>query len=280
VFKTCAAVVGALAGIAAVAAVATAQQPVPTVAVTASPTAVAVQPAGPLAAGPTHFQINRAQNRNGLSVYFALLVPGVSLQDLQAALLRDDRTRGSQSLGMVSIQSSVAFSGTETRKDVTFTLKPGLSYVMVTEPDAQNDRPPASRGFGTFATGAQASGATAPQPNATVRMVDLRFRGSATLPRRGVVRVENFGAGPHIAIAFPLRSSVTSAQFGRALRSNSEQAIGRLVAGQPVALQNVLSGGGTSNDQTVSFARSGKYGLVCFVNEHNRLGMYRLVNVR
>jgi hypothetical protein len=280
VFKTCAAVGGALAIIAAVAAVAMAQQPVPTVAVTASPTAVAVQPAGPLAAGPTHFQINRAASRTGLSVYFALLVPGVSLQDLQAALRRDDRTRGSQSLGMVSIQSSVSFSGSDTRKDVTFTIKPGLTYVMVTEPDAQGDNPPASRGVGTFAVGAQANGATAPQPNATVRMVDLRFRGSATLPRHGVVRVENFGAGPHIAIAFPLRSSVTTAQFGRALRSNSNRALGRLVAGEPVALQNVLSGGGNSNDQTVSFARSGKYALVCFVDQHNVLGMYRLVTVR
>ena len=279
-FKTFAAAVGALAAIAAVAAVATAQQPVPTVAVTASPTAVAAQAAGPLAAGPTHFQINRAANRNGLSVYFALLVPGVSLQDLQAALRRDDRTRGSEALGMVSIRSSVSLSGSETRKDVTFTLKPGLTYVMLSEPDSQGDNPPASRGLGTFATGAQGNGATAPRPNATVRMVDLRFRGSTTLPRRGVVRVENFGGGPHIAVAFPLRPTVTSAQFGRAIRSNSNQALGRLLAGQPVGLQNVLSGGGASNDQTVSFARAGRYALVCFVDQHNVLGMYRLVRVR
>jgi hypothetical protein len=280
VFKTCAALSGALAIIAAVAAVATAQQPVPTVAVTASPTAVALQPAGPLAAGPTRFQISRAASRTGLSVYFAVLVPGYTFQDVQAALRRDDRTRGSQSLGMVSIVSSVAFSGAETRRDVTFTLKPGLSYIMVTEPEAQGDNPPASRGFGTFATTTQANGAPVPQPAATIRMVDLRFRGSTTLPRRGVVRVENFGGGAHIAVAFPLRSSVTSAQFGRAIRSDNERALGRLLAGQPTLLQNILSGGGNSNDQTVSFARSGKYALVCFVDQHNVLGMYRLVRVR
>jgi len=92
--------------------------------------------------------------------------------------------------------------------------------------------------------------------------------------------VQNFGGGPHIAIAFPLRAGVTSSQFGRAIRSNSQSRVGRLLAGAPVELQNVLSGGGTSNDQTVSFARSGRYGLVCFVNEHNRLGMYRVVRVR
>jgi hypothetical protein len=50
-------------------------------------------------------------------------------------------------------------------------------------------------------------------------------------------RVQNAGAGPHIAIAFPLRSGVTNAQAGR-------------------------------------------YALVCFVNEHNRLGTYRVVTVR
>jgi hypothetical protein len=278
--KLSGALAGGLAAVALAAAIASAQQPVPTVAVTASPTAVALQPAGPLAAGPTHFQVNRAASRRGLSVYFAVLVPGFTPQDLLAALRRDDRTRGSQSLGMVSIVSSVTFNGSETRKDVTFPLKPGLSYVMVSEPDSLNDNPPASRGFGTFATSTQANGATAPQPAATVRMVDLRFRGSTTLPRRGVVRVENFGGGPHIAIAFPLRGSTTSAQFGRAIRSNSNRVLGRLLAGEPVALQNVLSGGGNSNDQTVSFPRSGKYGLVCFVDQHNVLGMYRLVNVR
>jgi uncharacterized cupredoxin-like copper-binding protein len=274
------AVAGAVAAVAVVAAIASAQSPVPTVAVTASPTAVALQPAGPLAAGPTRFQVSRAATRTGLSVYFAVLVPGVTFQDLQAALRRDDRTQGSQSLGMVSIVSSVTFSGSETRRDVTFTLKPGVSYVMVTEPDSQGDNPPASRGFGTFATTTTANGATAPQPAATVRMVDLRFTGSATLPRRGVVRFENFGGGPHIAVAFPLRGSVTSAQFGRAIRSNSDRAVGRLLAGEPLGLQNVLSGGGNANDQTVAFPRAGKYGLVCFVDEHNVLGMYRLVTVR
>jgi len=278
--KLSVALAGGLAAVALAAAIASAQQPVPTVAVTASPTAVALQPAGPLASGPTRFQISRAAKRTGLSVYFAVLVPGFTFQDVQAALRRDDRTHGSQSLGMVSIVSSVTFSGSETRRNVTFTLKPGLSYIMVTEPDTQGDNPPASRGFGTFATSTQANGATVPRPDATVRMVDLRFRGSPTLPRRGVVRVENFGAGPHIAVAFPLRASVTSAQFGRAIRSDSERAVGRLLAGQPLALQTVLSGGGNSNDQTVSFPRSGRYGLVCFVDQHNALGMYRIVRVR
>jgi hypothetical protein len=277
--KVWGAALGALGAMAAVAAIATAQATVPVVAVTASPTSVSAQAAGSVAAGPTTFQISRAASRTGLSVYIATLNAGVTLQDLQAAFRRDDRTRGGDSsLGLATVHASVTFSGSETRRNVTFALKPGLTYVMVSEPDAENAPP--SRGIGTFTTSTQANGATAPQPDATVRMEDLRFRGSQTLPRRGTVRIQNFGAGPHIAIAFPLRRGVTSAQAGRALRSGSNAAIGRIVGGTPTALQTILSGGGNFDDQQVSFARPGRYTLVCFFNEHNRLGMYRVVSVR
>jgi hypothetical protein len=277
--KLCGAALGALGAVAAVAAIATAQTTAPVVGVTASPTSVSAQVAGPVAAGPTTFRIGRAASRTDLSVYLATLNAGVTIQDLQTAFRRDDRTEGGgSSLGLATVHASVTFTGSQTRRNVTFTLKPGLTYIMVSEPDAENAPP--SRGIGSFTTSAQANGATAPRPAATVRMEDLRFAGSQTLPRRGTVRVQNFGAGPHIAIAFPLRSGVTSAQVGRALRSPSDAALGRIVAGTPTFLHTVISGGGNFDDQQVSFARTGRYALACFFNEHNRLGMYRVVNVR
>jgi hypothetical protein len=277
--KVWGAALGALGAVAAVAAIAAAQTAAPVVGVTASPTSVAAQVTGPVAAGPTTFQISRAAARRGLSVYIATLNAGVTIQDLQAAFRRDDRTpNGGSSLGLATVHASVTFEGSETRRNVTFTLKPGLTYIMVSEPDAENAPP--TRGLGSFTTSTEANGASAPRPDATVRMVDLRFRGSQTLPRRGTVRVQNFGAGPHIAIAFPLRRGVTSAQLGRALRSDSDAALGRIVGGTPSALQTILSGGGNFDDQQVNFARAGRYALVCFVNEHYRLGMYRVVNVR
>ena len=277
--KVWGAALGAVGGLAALAAIATAQGTVPVVAVTASPTSVAAQVAAPVAAGPTTFQVNRAASRRDLSVYIATLNAGVTLDDLRAAFRRDDRTPGGgSSLGLATVHASVTFAGSQTRRNVTFTLKPGLTYVLVSEPDAENAPP--SRGISTFTTSAQANGATAPQPAANVRMEDLSFRGSATLPRRGTIRVRNFGAGPHIAIAFPLRSGVTSRQAGRALRSGSDAAIGRIIGGTPNFLQTVISGGGNFNDQEVRFSRTGRYALVCFFNEHNRVGMYRVVNVR
>ncbi len=277
--KVWAVALGAIIAATGLVAMAMAQTTVPVVAVTASPTSVAAQVPGPVAAGPTTLQISRTASRTGLSVYIATLNAGVTLPDLQAALRRDDRTpNGGSSLGLATVHASVTFEGSQTRRNVTLTLKPGLTYLMISEPDAENAPP--TRGIGSFATSADLNGATAPAPDATVRMEDLAFRGNATLPRRGTVRVQNFGAGPHIAIAFPLRSGVTSAQVGRALRSNSDAAIGRIVGGQPTALQTILSGGGNFDDQQVSFARAGRYALVCFINEHNRLGMYRVVTVR
>jgi hypothetical protein len=111
-------------------------------------------------------------------------------------------------------------------------------------------------------------------------MRGLRFRGAATLPRQGTVRVVNQDGVPHFAIAFPLRPGVGAARLGRALRSNNERAFGRLVAGEPVEVQNLISGGDTANDNEVRFSRRGNYGLVCFFDEHHRLGMYRVVRVR
>jgi hypothetical protein len=269
---TLAAIVAVGAGVAT----AVAQQPVPTVAVSASPTAVAVQAAGPLAAGPTRFDITRQGNKD-VGVYFALLNQGVSLPELQAAIARDGRN-GESALGLVWIQASVSLTASEPRHAVTVNLRPGLTYVVLAEEDTESGTP--QRSFTTFTTSGQANGATAPTPAATVRMQGLRFRGSSTLPRQGVVRVENRDGVPHFAIAFPLRKGVTARRFGRALRSNNERAFGRVVAGRPYGLQNLISGGNIANDQEVRFPKAGRYALVCFFNEHHVLGMYRVVSVR
>jgi hypothetical protein len=267
---------GAIVAVAAGAAIAVAQQPVPMVAVSASPTAVTVQAAGSLAAGPTRFDMTRQGNKD-VAVYFALLNQGVSLPELQAAIVRDGNN-GESALGLVWIQASVSLTASEPRHAVTFNLRPGLTYVVLAEEDTERGTP--QRSFTTFTTSGQANGAAAPAPAATVRMQGLRFRGSSTLPRQGVVRVENRDGVPHFAIAFPLRKGVTPARFGRVLRSNNERAFGRVLAGQPYGLQNIISGGNIANDQEVRFPKAGRYALVCFFNGHEQLGMYRVVTVR
>lgn len=272
-------IIVATIALAAVVGVGWAQQPIPTVPVSASAASVTVSAPGPVAAGPTRFEVTR-EGDNDVSVYFLLPNAGVSLDELQAALARDDRTGGDSALGLVWIQASVSLSGRETRRGVTFTLRPGLTYVVVSEADEPTERGPRRRGITTFATDREANGATARVPDATVRMAGLRFRGDRVLPRRGVVRVRNNDGDAHFAIAFPLRRGVTSRQFGRAIRGDSERAFGRVIAGPPFSLQGVIGGGGTANDQEVRFAKAGRYGLVCFIHEHHRLGMHRIVTVR
>jgi uncharacterized cupredoxin-like copper-binding protein len=262
-----------------VTAIAVAQGPPPTVAVAASPNSVAAQLTGPIPAGPTTFRITRAASDEGLSVYFALLNAGVSLDEFKAAMQRDDRDRGDTALGLVWIQASASLEGGETTRDLTFTLRPGQSYLMLSEEETE-DAPPSTRGFGTFTTSGASNGAALAEPDASIRMVGRRFRGDRVLSRNGVVRVTNEDGVPHFAIAFPLRRGVGSARFGRAVRAGSERAFGRVVAGAPVAVQGLISGGGTANDQQVRFPRAGRYGFVCFFDGHERQGMYRVITVR
>lgn len=272
------AVVGAVVVLGVAAALAGAQQPaVPTLTVTATPTSVSVGAPGPIPAGPTRFDFVRPSGGKDLGVYVALLVPGVSLEQLQQTIAREDRTNGDSSLGLVSIQASTMLSGNETHRAMTFNVKPGLTYVVLAEQDAESG--PRPRAFTTFTSSGDANGATAPAPAATIRMQGLRFKGSAVLPRTGVVRVRNEDGSAHFALAFPLRKGTTTAQLGRAVRG-SQRAFGRIVAGRPYSVQNVISGGNTSNDQELRFSKRGRYGLVCFINGHERLGMYRIVSVK
>jgi plastocyanin len=277
--KTRMALCAAVLAVTVLAGHAVAQQPPPTVTINASPTAVAVTPAGPLPSGPTRFDIVRPAGGKDVDAYIALLVPGVTVDQLARTLAQDDRTGGESSLGLVSIQASAAITGKETHRALTFDLKPGLSYVVVAEPDADSRGRVKPRGFTTFTTSGDANGATAPAPQATVRMQGLRFRGASTLPQKGTVRFENRDGVAHFAVAFPLRKGTTSKQLGRAL-GTSEAALGRVVAGAPYLAQNIISGGNTRNDGELSFAAKGRYGLVCFVDGHDRLGMYRVVTVK
>jgi hypothetical protein len=248
------------------------------VTVNATPTAVSLDPAGPLAAGPTRFNFVRPAGGKDVAVYVALLVPGVSVDQLAKTLSREDGTDRDSSLGLVSIQASATLDGGVNQRAVTFNVKAGLSYVVVSEEQTEGNGP-VKRAFTTFTSSGDSNGATAAKPAATVRLQGLRFRGPSTLPRKGVVRFENRDGVAHFALAFPLKKGTTTAEFRKAL-FGSERAFGKVLSGAPYMAQNILSGGDTSNDGELSFPKSGKYALVCFIDQHDRLGMYKLVTVK
>jgi len=257
---------------------ATAQSSAPTVTVHASPTAVSIDATGPLPAGPTRFNFVRPAAKTTLDVYVFVLVPGVSIDQLAQTLRREDNTERDSALGLVSIQASTTLTPGDTEQAVTFNVKPGLTYYIAVEQEVEKGAVP--RAFGSFTSDGTASGAAAPAATATVRLQGLRFRGASTLPQNGVVRFENRDGVAHFALAFPVRKGTTSAKLGKALASSNESAFGKLIAGNPYMAQNIISGGDTTDYQEVSFAKKGKYALVCFIEGHERLGMYRIVTVK
>jgi hypothetical protein len=237
---------------------AAAQSSVPTVAVSASGPDVVLEPSGPIGAGPTRFTF---EGRGEFDL--ATLRAGVSLDQLRKSLSNPASVKP---LGQVFLEAE-----TTPGKAVTVDLRPNTTYVAAVRAGRR-------QALTTFTTGAP-NGASAPRPDARIKMIDYGFRGPKTLPRKGRIRVENAGTAFHFAIAFPLRRGVTGRQVNRALRGTNEEALGRVVAGEPIDVQGLISPGSTNTNE-VSFARPGRYAMVCFFSEHNRLGMYRVYRVR
>jgi hypothetical protein len=238
---------------------AAAQSSVPSVAVSVSGSNVVLNPSGPIGAGPTRFTF---EGRGG-EFNLVTLRAGVSLDQLRQSLSNPSSVKA---LGQVFLEATAAPG-----KAVTVDLRPNTTYVAAVIAGRR-------QALTTFTTGGP-NGASAPRPDARIRMVDYGFRGPKTLPRSGRIRVENAGSTLHFAIAFPLRRGVTGRQVNRAFRGTNERALERVVAGEPVDVQGLISQGST-NDNEVRFRRPGRYAMVCFFSEHNRLGMYRIYRVR
>jgi hypothetical protein len=252
-------------------AVAAGQGSVPTVTVTASATAVSASPA-PVAPGATRFEFVTSGLQRATSVYLAAPKPGLSNDEVIAAL----RANPDSGLELADLVASVSLEPGATRA-ITVEIEPNRSYVLVNDLGADN---PQDWIFAPLATGGAPTGATAPDPDATVVMRDLRFGGASRLPRDGTIRVTNVGWAPHFALAAPLRPGARRGKVVRALRSGSNRAMGRVLNFRnSVELASLLTRGAVT-DQEVTFNRRGRYALVCFYEGHNAQGMYRIVRVR
>lgn len=256
---------------------ATAQNAAPTVTVNASTAATTLDNPGPLAAGPTTFNIVRAGNYT-TAVYVVLLVPGISLDEILATLASEDGKDESSALGQVSIQGSISIPKTAPSGTLTVNLKPGLTYYIVTENEDSSGKGPYPRSVVAVSTTGDANGAVAPPADASITAQGLRFHGASTLPRSGSLKFTNNDGVAHHAIAFPLRKGTTRAQFGKALLN--EKALGKILRGEPAELHNVLSGGRVSDTSQYKLPSGGTYGLVCFIDQHFLLGMTKIVKVK
>ena len=248
-----------------------AQAPPPTVTVTVSSSSLAVGATGPLAAGPTRFQIVKS-GEGAPEVAIAALRAGVTVDAFSTAL----RSNPDAAIEMVHLDGGASLSPADTQRAVTITLRPSSTYVAANI-EGEN---PADWEVVSFTTSGQANGASAPQADARVGIFDLRFRGSKRLPKNGVVRFENRGWAPHFALAAPLRRTAKQRAVARALRRNAQKPLERMLDfANSIEAQSLITRGAVSYNE-LRFPKRGRYVLVCFFEGHNTQGMYRFVRVR
>ena len=258
------------------AAAAAAQDAPPTVKVALSKTAVTLEGAEALKAGPTRFEFSTADGKEQYGELLAL-PPGKTVDHLREAIAKGPAAV----LQLGSLEVGVTLAGKDKKRAVTATLKPGVTYAMmqITADD------PAKWVFTAFTVGAETSAAVAPEPDATVKLVDYGFKGSKRLPRKGVVRFEHRGKVPHFVVAMPLRKGADAKAAVRALIKNQEKRFERMAGGAPSEPQGLITGGAV-NDVEVKFGKRGTYVLACFFslgeNEkpHSARGMARAVTVK
>jgi hypothetical protein len=260
--------IAAVLGLSIVAAGVGAAQAPPTITVTVTSSTLTVGATGPVPAGPTRFEfVNSGGGAPELAI--GALRPGVTVAAFTAALQGDSDA----AIEMVHIDGGVSFSPGQDRRVVTMNLRPSSTYVAV---NIAGDSPQIT----PFSTSDQANGASPPDADARVRMIDLRFLGAKTLPRNGVVRFENAGWAPHFALAIPLRRDAKQRAIVRAFRRNAERRLSRLVDfGRSLEVQSLITRGSVNYNQ-IRFPRSGRYVMVCFFEGHNSQGMYKFVRVR
>jgi hypothetical protein len=248
-----------------------AQAPPPTVTVTVSESSIAVGATGALASGLTRFDVV-SSDQEAAEVAIGALRPGVTVDAFTTAL----RSNPDEAIEMAHLDGGASLAPGQASRAVTLNLRPSSTYVAI---NLAGDNP-ANWEVTSFTTNDQSNGASAPQTDARVNIVDLRFRGSKRLPRNGVVRFTNNGWAPHFALAAPLRRNAKQRAVARALLRNANRPLGRLLdLGRSVEAQSLITRDAVNYNE-VRFPRRGRYVLVCFFEGHNTQGMFRFVNVR
>jgi hypothetical protein len=248
-----------------------AQAPPPTVTVTVAESSLVVGASGPLAAGPTRFDIVNS-DQSAPEVAIAALRAGVTVDAFTAAL----RSNPDAAIEMVHLDGGAGLGQADASRAVTMTLRASSTYVAV---NLAGDNP-ADWEVVSFTTSDQSNGASAPQADARVGIFDLRFRGAKRLPRNGVVRFENNGWAPHFALAAPLRRNAKQRAVARALLRNAQRPLERLLDFRNSIEAQSLITRGAVNYNELRFRKRGRYVLVCFFEGHNTQGMFRFVRVR
>lgn len=118
------------------------------------------------------------------------------------------------------------------------------------------------KSVGTFTVAGTPTGVVLPEGDVTIGLRDFRISVGGTLPKNGAISVVNNGPSPHFVIAFPVRSARAIRAARHALEHGEDRALGRLIAGQPITLVNLLSPGSTN--VVHAKLKRGAWVLACF----------------
>ena len=252
-------------------AVVSAQGPPLTVEVTVGRTSMSVTGAEGLPAGPTRLRFSIAEGAGERSFALFELKAGVTVEEVDDAAPQIREPAAAHRYGRFVASGSEAGGELYT---TTVSLRDG-QYVLIDFTGRADVR-------GNFRVGTEPSTARTPTPDARIRMGDYWFRGSDTLPRRGVIRIENDGDRIHHALLFKLRSGVSGRRVVRMLKRGQEPR--RVFDGGASVLTEIVSPLAVNDVDTT--LRRGRHVLVCFVSNsergkpHAELGMARTVRVR
>ena len=245
-------------------------QPPPTIQITINASSMDVVGEESLGVGPTRLVAKVPGEKERAFLLFELK-SGVTREEAQRALPQIREPADAERLGRFVAGSIINGGDTYTS---TLSLRDG-TYVLI-----DFTRRPVIRD--DFTVGTTPNQADAPTPDAEITLEDYAFGGDTTLPRNGIVRVENTGRRIHHALAFRLRRGVDGRRVVRQIRRGREPR--RAFSGQAYALVELVSRT-TTNDVETSMA-GGRYVLVCFVSNsrrgkpHAQLGMVRQVRFR
>ncbi|MGH2442198.1 MAG: hypothetical protein ACRDFX_03420 [Chloroflexota bacterium] len=202
---------------------------------------------------------------------------GVTVQqvfaDMAKPAFQDPNTVSS--LGAIVADAGVPH-GTFTFQTV---LLPG-QYIALDA--ANNNAPPKTWPRTTFVITRAASPAALPAAQATIHIIDFRFRMPATLHAGEVVRVYNNGYLVHMADALGARSLQDAEKIASLLRAGKDKQAQRVATHNFISFAGPLSHNGMQQFRVPPM--TGWYVMTCFMDtqdhrEHARLGMLRIFRV-
>jgi hypothetical protein len=249
-----------------------AQEAPPTVTVTMAAKSATIQGADALKSGSTRLVV-KASGKGERGVIFFQLKPGVTREEMTEAAPKIQNPADARRYG--TFIASAFVQGAQ-RYATTVNL-PAAEYAVI---DFSREKAVVR---GAFTVGQEAGTATAPTPAATISMRDYRFSGPSTLPRNGVLQVDNDGKKLHHALVFPLRKGTRTSKVLADLKKGKEPS-SKIFAGPPQALVELVSPG--TKNAVEAKLQPGKNLLVCFISDgekkppHAALGMAKIVTVR